>query len=117
MRIEVKNLCMMPSALASLCEFLSEEGVCAEKVFDCKLVVSELVGNIFRHSTGRASVSVAVGEFIEIQISSTQPFTPPKRSALPELFSEHGRGLFLVDSVCVERRVTEEGDITIVIKK
>ena len=117
MRIEVENRCLLRNALATVCEFLSESGVAPERVFDSKLIVSELVGNVFTHSKGKASVNVTLlDEFVEIEIGSTVPFIPPKTSKLSEVFSEHGRGLFLVDSICHERGVTEDGHIKILIK-
>ena len=117
MRIEVENRYFMRNALATVCEFLSESGIAPERVFDSKLIISELVGNVFPHSKGKASVSVTLlDEFVQIEIGSTVPFIPPKTSKLSEVFSEHGRGLFLVDSICHERGVTEDGHIKVLIK-
>ena len=117
MRIEVENRYFMRNALATVCEFLSESGIAPERVFDSKLIISELVGNVFTLSKGKASVSVTLlDEFVQIEIGSTVPFIPPKTSKLSEVFSEHGRGLFLVDSICHERGVTEDGHIKVLIK-
>ena len=53
---------------------------------------------------------------IRLKINSTSPFTPPETSGLPHVYAEHGRGLFLVDSVCEERITTEDGGILVRIK-
>ncbi len=117
MRIEVENHLTMKGAIYALCEFLSENGVSPERVFDCKLIASELVGNVFTHSTGKASVGVEVkGEFVEMEFYSTTPFTPPKNTQLVETLAEHGRGLYLVDSLCYERLQAENGAIIVRIK-
>ena len=117
MKIEVLNRLMMKSALCTLCEFLSENGVSPEKVFDSKLIASELVGNVFTHSTGKASMEVSVlNGFIEMQISSTVSYTPPKKTELVEVLSEHGRGLYLVDTLCYERLHAENGAIIVRVK-
>ena len=118
MRIEVENRLMLKGALYALCEFLSENGVAPERVFDCKLISSELVGNVFTHSTGKASVSVAIKDgFVEMEFVSTIPFTPPKKTELVETLAEHGRGLYLVDSLCYERLQAENGAIIVRIQK
>ena len=117
MKIEVENPSVMRNAVATLCEFLSENGVAPEKVFDSKLIINELVGNVFTHSNGKASVHISLlGEFVEIKIYSTVPFVPPKTSKLSEVFAEHGRGLFLVDSICHERGSTKDGGIRELVK-
>lgn len=117
MKIEVENRLMMKGALYALCEFLSENGVSPERVFDSKLIASELVGNIFTHSQGKASVGVEILDgFVEMKIVSTTPFTPPKKTELVEVLSEHGRGLYLVDTLCYERLQTEDGAIVVKIR-
>ena len=117
MKIEVENRLMLKSALYALCEFLTDNGVSTERVFDSKLIASELVGNIFTPSTGKASMVVELLDgFVELEIGSTAPFTPPKETKLVEVLSEHGRGLYLVDALCYERLQTEDGAIKVRIK-
>ena len=116
-RFEIKSLTTMQEALERLCEFLIQENIPSGNVFDSKLVVSELIGNVLKHSNGIASLEWGVdGEFIRLKINSTSPFTPPETSGLPHVYAEHGRGLFLVDSVCEERITTEDGGILVRIK-
>lgn len=117
MKIEVENRLMLKSALYALCEFLTDNGVSKERVFDSKLIASELVGNIFTHSTGKASMEIELLDgFVELEIGSTAPFTPPKETKLVEVLSEHGRGLYLVDALCYERLQTEDGTMKVRIK-
>ena len=117
MRFEIHNLTAMQEALERLCEFLIQENIPSGNVFDSKLVVSELIGNVLKHSDGIASLEWGVeGGFIRLKINSTSPFTHPTKSSLPPVYSEHGRGLFLVDSVCEERITTADGGILVRIK-
>ena len=52
-----------------LSEYLEESDIPEENVFDSKLVVSELVGNVLRHSDGVASLEGEIqGEFIELKV-------------------------------------------------
>lgn len=117
MFIEVKNYEALQEAMKRLCEFLAESEVPEDNVFDSKLVVSELVGNILRHSDGVAFLESEIrGEFIELKIHSSVSFCPPEESRCSDVFAESGRGLFIVDSVCTERSFTEDGSIKVLIK-
>ena len=67
MFFEVKNFQALRKAMEELSEYLEESDVPEEEVFDSKLVVSELVSNVLRHSDGVASLEGEVrGNFIEI---------------------------------------------------
>ena len=117
MRFEIRSLTAMQEALELLCEFLIQENIPSGNVFDSKLVVSELIGNVLKHSDGIASLEWWVDDgFIRLKINSTSPFAPPEKSDLPNAYAEHGRGLFLVDSVCEERITTSDGGILVRIK-
>ena len=56
MFFEVKNFHALRRAMKRLSEYLEESDIPEENVFDSKLVVSELVGNVLRHSDGVASL-------------------------------------------------------------
>lgn len=117
MFIEVKNYETLREALKRLCDFLAESDVPEDSVFDSKLVASELVSNILRHSDGVASLEGEIrGEFIELKIHSSARFCPPEQSRCSDVLAESGRGLFIVDSVCAERSFTEDGSIRVLIK-
>ena len=99
MIIKIENHTSLKQALDTLCEFLLLEQVEKDRVFDSKLVACELLGNVFKHSEGGATLHGEVNAgFIELRILSDFPFLPTQVE-LPALFSEHGRGLFLIQSV------------------
>ncbi|MBQ8658897.1 MAG: ATP-binding protein [Clostridia bacterium] len=117
MFFEVKDSDALQSALSELCSFLAENSIPEDCVFDSKLVLYELVGNILRHSGGVATVHGAIsGEFVELKVFSSSPFVPPEKSVCSEVYAESGRGLFIVDKVCAERSYTPDGAIKVKIK-
>jgi hypothetical protein len=118
MIIEVKNYQSMRAAIADLCEFLQTQQVAENGLFHSKLVASELLGNVLSHSRGSATLhGVLKDGFIELTVVSTVKYTPPEKSVRADVYAEHGRGLYLIDSVSVERWVNEKGDIVVKIKK
>jgi len=117
MLFEIDNSDTLQSALKTLCSFLAEKKLSEDCVFDCKLVVYELVGNVLRHSGGVAKLRSDVGEgFVKLEVFSSVPFVPPKESRCSDVFAENGRGLFIVDKVCEERICTPDGVIKVKIK-
>lgn len=114
MFVEVKNYEALKAAIEQLSDFLAESEIPEDSVFDSKLVVSELVGNVLRHSDGVASLEGEIrGKFIELKICSSVRFYPPEKSRCSDVFSESGRGLFIVDNICAERSVSEDGSIKV----
>ena len=108
----------LKNATATLCAELAGYGVEKNAVFDCRLVITELVGNILKHGDGQARLSVEVTqECVLITVSSPQKFIPPKISRCSGVYAESGRGLFLVDYYSEQRTVTKEGSITVKIKR
>jgi anti-sigma regulatory factor (Ser/Thr protein kinase) len=104
---EVKNYDTLQAALRSLCDFLQSENVPQNSVFDCKLVACELLGNVICHAKGTARiVSEIKNGFVEMKIISDSVFFPKEKTACAEVTAEHGRGLFLVETVT-------NGDISI----
>lgn len=117
MIFEVENYITLKSAVEKLCAFLSAEQIPDESIFDSKLVAYELLGNVLRHSGGKARLRGEVREeMIELEILAEKVFCPPEAGECAGVFSESGRGLFLVDSVCEERRFTEKGGILVRIR-
>ena len=118
MKFEVKDYIALQTAVEDFCRFLQAENVPDDCVFDSRLAINELVGNVLRHSGGIADFFGQVKDgFVEVCVRSEKPFAPPTKSVLPvDLFSEHGRGLFLVDSVSEERTVTDDGSIKVRIR-
>lgn len=117
MVFEINDYTTLRNAIDELCSFFESQNVSSERIFDGKLVMSELLGNVFRHSNGTARLHGCIRDgHIEISVFSSVPFKPPQNSRCPEVNAENGRGLFLVDSVCVERIYTPDGAILVKIK-
>lgn len=117
MWFEIGVMSDLKNATQAICRYLEENDIPKEKVFDCRLVVNELVGNVLRHSEGTASVKGNIKEgCIEIFVRSTKVFIPPTVSECSSATAEGGRGLYLVDSVSVSRTVTSDGEIKVVIQ-
>lgn len=114
--MEVKNCKALQELLDRLGDSLAENHVPEDGVFDSKLVASELVGNVFRHSDGWASLEWKIdGDFVELIVRSSAQFVPPEISRPADVYAESGRGLFLVDSVS-EERCTVDGGIQVKIR-
>ena len=117
MEFEIKDKETMQKSIADFCRFLSDFGLSAENVFDCRLVATELIGNVLRHAHGRASLKGNIEEdFVHLIVFSSAPFIPPQKSTCSDVYAENGRGLFLVDNVCYERTITPDGGILVKIK-
>lgn len=117
MIFEIENYVGLKSAVEELCDFLAKNKVEEERIFDSKLVVYELLGNVLKHSGGSAKLAMELmQEYVEVKVLAEKIFCPPERGACAEVFSEHGRGLFLVDSVSQERTFTSDGGILVRIK-
>ena len=117
MIFEIENYNSLKGAVEELCDFLSLHKVAQEYIFDSKLVVYELLGNVLQHSGGGAKLFMElVQEYIELKVLAERLFFPPEKGTCAELYAEHGRGLFLVDSVSAERTVSDDGGIVVRIK-
>lgn len=70
--------------------------------FRVGLVASELLTNGLRHATGPLTVEVSLeGAFTVLQVHDASPVLPEPRVARAD--EERGRGLVLVDSLCLLR--------------
>jgi anti-sigma regulatory factor (Ser/Thr protein kinase) len=117
LRYEVKTILDLQTAAQEFCRHLESQSVPKDKVYDCRLVVNELVGNILRHSDGVATFhGIVGGNRVEIFVRSTSVFIPPKTSECSPVTAEGGRGLFLVDKVSISRTVTPDGEIKVIIQ-
>ena len=117
MIFEIESYGTLKSAVEELCDYLALNQVADERIFDSKLVVYELLGNVLKHSGGSAKLAMELlQEYIELKVLAEKIFFPPEKGPCAEVFSEHGRGLFLVDSVSQERTFTADGGILVRIK-
>ena len=60
--------------------------------------------------------SVKIMPYGREYVLSSSPFYPKEKQPCAEVYSEHGRGLFLVRSVCEERVFVDEDGIRVLIK-
>ena len=103
MVVKVSDYEGVQPALAKLCEFLSTYGISEERIFDCKLIACELLGNVLKHDGGETGITSRVEKgCIEVKIFSQTYFALPKRIECSDVFSENGRGLYLISKLCKE---------------
>ena len=113
----VYDISSLKVAVDELCTFLAGRGVAQERVFDSRLVANELLGNVLKHAKATANFTYLIEDgHVHITVRSSVAVTPPKTSVCSDVLAEHGRGLFLVDSVSVERTITENGGVLVKIK-
>lgn len=107
---KVKDFEALQAALDGLCQLLTAHNVQEERVFDCKLIACELVGNVLKYTKGEAGLQVQIdGEFVTLKAVSERFFELPEKIVCSDITAESGRGLFLVYTLC-EGRVSAEQD-------
>ena len=107
---QVQDFNSLQTALDGLCQFLIGWEVGQEKVFDCKLVACELVGNVLKYANGRAGLRVEILDGVaHLKALSDCFFELPEKIVCSGLYAESGRGLFLVNALC-EGQITAEAD-------
>lgn len=117
MEFEVGDLRGLRAALDRFCQFLEEEDVSEESIFDSRLVLSELAGNVLRHTEGVARICCGIVDGkVQVEVSSETGFCPPEKPCLPAADAESGRGLYLVDKISECHSMTAEGGIRVVIR-
>jgi anti-sigma regulatory factor (Ser/Thr protein kinase) len=120
MIFEIESYQTLRRAVEELCAFLSKEQVPACSIFDSKLAVYELLGNVLQHSGGSAKLQSGIANgYVELKILAERTFCPPPKKETQvcvDTYSEHGRGLYLVDSVCLERSLGKDGAIVVKIE-
>ncbi len=117
MQFDIKTYADFKAAVEELCARLTGEDIPAERVFDSKLIVHELVGNVLQHSGCGASLSAELADgFVHITVRGERAYQPPKEGTCPPCFAERGRGLYLIDSLCAERTFTDKGEILVRIR-
>lgn len=117
MILQIETLSAMQRGLEKIKQFLAEEKIGETGIFHSKLVFSELVGNVLKHSSATAKVQCRIQNgFIEMSVQASDGFTPPQESSCSDVYEEGGRGLFLVDHVCYKRLLCEDGSVKVLIK-
>lgn len=116
MFFEVKNYTTLRGAIDALTSILHAENVSPDSVFDSKLVVSELLGNVLQHSQGEAKLHLEIKDgALEMRIHATDNYVP-KCFDCSDVYAEHGRGLFLVKKYCEICTFSETEGIFVKIK-
>lgn len=116
---KVENLKSMNAKVSVFADFLKAQDLADEDVFLSRLVSCELISNVIRHG---GDIAFFKGELLadKIAISITADsqkninLTPPK----PEVLSEGGRGLYIINAVSmngIERG--EDGELRVYIKR
>ncbi len=113
MRFEIGSYTALKEALIRVCAEMN--GASPEVVFDCKLVIDELVSNVLQHGGGRAVLTVERGRAIRISVRGENKFRPPEKSTLSPADAERGRGLYLVDALVASRTYSDKDGITVII--
>ncbi len=105
---KVDNLIYMNAALQDFSDYLREQNVAEDDVFDSRLVSCELITNVIRHLGESAFFSGELcGDGIRIRVWSQSSGGVTLKPTLPDVFAESGRGLYIVNSIC-------DGDIKVV---
>ena len=117
MLFDIRDYDSFKAAIEELCVFLSSSKLSQESIFDSKLVAYELLGNVLQHSRGGAKLKAEIdGECIKLRILADEAFVSTKREEKPSVYAERGRGLYLVDQICAEQIITEDGAILVRIR-
>ncbi len=110
MFFKIKDYADLQAAVGELTTALQAVGGIEERIFDCKLVVCELVGNVFKHTKGTSALQATLDkEFVTIKVFSETYFELPKQIVCSEEYCEHGRGLFLIKELCQELTSEQDG--------
>ena len=97
----VDNLKNMNACLKPFLDYLRSVDVDDDDVFDSRLVSCELISNVLKHLGETANFEGAVnGEDIVITVSSESTDGTKMCAKLPDVFSESGRGLYIIKAIC-----------------
>lgn len=118
-RFKVENLKSMNARLNAFTDFLRSCGIAEDDVFLCRLVSCELIANVIRHGGETADFA---GELLADKISITVAAESRKNfdlnPPLPDVFSEGGRGLYIINEVSVNGiNRGEDGELRVFIKR
>ncbi len=117
MYYEVDDFKALDEALKDICGCLKDLLLCEQTVFDCRLIASELLSNALEHGGGKAVCRVSLdGGILRVSVKDATPFAPPRKTVCPDVTSERGRGLFLVDRVGESRSYSEQEGISVTIR-
>jgi len=117
MKFEIDDYNALHAALNRMCSDFEQECVPDDKVFDCRLIAAELLGNVLQHGSKRACFSAIVdGDEVILCVREEGTYRPPEVSSCADVTEECGRGLYLVDCMCTSREYSEEEGIRVTIR-
>ncbi len=114
----VEDIKEMDSRLKLFLDFLRIENVSDDDLFDCRLVSCELITNVLRHLGEAAEFEGGIsGDSIYIAVSSANTGHVMIPHSLPDVFSESGRGLYIVKEISGGKVFFDGGSVKVFIKR
>ena len=108
MTFVLKSLEELRAQFQNVREFLDENEIGEENVYDVRLTIFELCGNILRHSKCPCKVTLDLSDaVISIRIQSDVAFRI--HEACGTTFAERGRGVFLIRNLVRSLQYGEDG--------
>lgn len=115
---KVDDLRQMNGFLKEFLDYLESENVSEDCVFDSRLVSCELISNVLKHCGESAYFcGTLTGEEVVIDVHGDSPIGVLPRPALPPVFSESGRGLYIVNAVSDGNVHINGNKVTVIIKR
>lgn len=117
-KFKVSDLKTMNESLKEFSEFLRRASVAEEDIFASRLVSCELITNVIIHSKKCAEFSGSVeGEGIVITVTAGGFDGVDLSPALPDVFAESGRGMYIVNCICGGNLQKSENGLKVFIKR
>jgi len=117
-KLTVAEIGSMNTELARFLEYLRREEVDEDDVFDSRLVSCELITNAIRHCGSAAFFTGTLTESdIKISVCAKSPGGVIAVPPLPDVLSESGRGLYIVNAVSHGNVVISGGTVTVILKR
>lgn len=116
---KVENLKNMNAQLKCFLDFLRSVNVSEDDVFYCRLVSCELIANVIRHGGEAADFrGELLSDKISITVTADSQENVDLNPALPDVFAENGRGLYIINAVSVDGiNRGERGELKVYIKR
>ncbi len=119
MKIEnIQDYTKMTEAIRSACKDLAQKSVPEDRLYDCRLIATELIANVIQHQHTAADLSVELQkDDIRITVESAcRPDFDICAVLQPSAYDTTGRGLFIVKELCDNRVYRTEYGVTALLK-
>jgi len=115
---KIDDLKNMHAELKTFADFLRGGGASDDDIFLSKLVSCELITNVIRHGGDEAQfTAIMSGGDIVITVAADSLKNLELKAGLPDVFSESGRGLYIVKSICSAFERGDDGEIRVIIER